>query len=883
MDSQSAGFGADSSRTIVIRINEPEMTREGHVVTAEKQENIPLSAHRLRVTYADGVVREMSVNDGQTILEAAEENGVPIVNSCQAGVCGTCVARCTSGDYELDTSIGLSQAEKDAGRILACQTVPTTDCEIFVDYPLENNAARMTAGVATVAGLERVGANVALLTLDVSGLEEALKFAPGQFAQLKVPGTSSWRNYSFVQAHGERPQLEFLIRILPDGAMSNYLGGQCKTGDRIEIRGPKGGFSLREGRRAVVLLAGGTGLSAILSIAQQLTDQSHAAPIELFYGVTDPADLALTDRLDDLARRNPLFRWQGIASTGAVGNGTKQGLVTDLLDEACFNGGDVDVYLCGPPGMVDATRQWLDAHRLGNANLYYEKFLPSGASSADRRRALAELKVDPVLMRQSGAGTAVVIGGSIAGIAAAKVLSEKFDRVIILEKDPTHQKMEGRPGAAQGWHLHHLLIAGQDEIERIFPGVIDDMVRAGAFKVDMGEQYRLFLVGAWKKPIKSGIEIVCAGRPLLEWCLRRRLDREPSIKYHYDSELCDLVIDPESDTVVGVIADCGGKLTVLACEFVVDAAGKNTPLPLLLEKHGYDKPDMEMDDINCFYSSMRHRVPPERVWKDRVMTIAYPYRPHQKYYAAQYFIDSSRTILSTSLIGYDCYDPPRNAEEFREFAKRMPTQQIGDELDGLEAVSPVYNFRYPTMQRFDYRRVNKYPGAIVAVGDSLASADPVSGAGMTKAFLEIAALRDLLRRPDLRDSKAALAYYRKVGTLGDQIWSVIREQTLRYPWIRDVEKKRKPLFRLKNWYVDRLMEAIHEYPELYRTFLAVTHFVSPATALMRPAVVARVMVKWLGTKLRFRKTLIEEVFGPYNPAESAAPKVAPTYADNAGI
>ena len=146
-------------------------------------------------------------------------------------------------------------------------------------------------------------------------------------------------------------------------------------------------------------------------------------------------------------------------------------------------------------------------------------------------------------MRRRGRGTAVVIGGSIAGIAAAKVLSDSFERVIVLEKDDPHRRREGRPGAAQGWHLHHLLTAGQIELERFFPGIVDDMVREGAFKVDMAAQYRIRLGGTWKKPATSDIQIVCAGRPLLEWCVRRRLDDEPRISFRYESEVADLVFE----------------------------------------------------------------------------------------------------------------------------------------------------------------------------------------------------------------------------------------------------------------------------------------------------------------------------------------------------
>ncbi len=316
----------------------------------------------------------------------------------------------------------------------------------------------------------------------------------------------------------------------------------------------------------------------------------------------------------------------------------------------------------------------------------------------------------------------------------------------MLEKDGRHSRREGRPGAAQGWHLHHLLTAGQIELERIFPGIVDDMVREGAFKVDMAAQYRIRLGGTWKKPGTSDIQIVCAGRPLLEWCVRRRLDDEPRISFRYESEVADLVYDRDSNTVIGVAVDRDGELEVVPAEFVVDASGKNTRIPEFLDRIGIGAPEVEQDIINCFYSTMQHRVPPERQWQDKVMVICYAYRPYEDTYAAQYYTDSSRTILSTSLVAYNCYSPPRTAQEFREFADLMPSPVVGENIDGLEPASPIYNFRYPNMLRLRYEKKRNLPRALLAVGDAYTSADPVSGLGMTLALKEVREMQLLLAK-----------------------------------------------------------------------------------------------------------------------------------------
>ena len=262
-------------------------------------------------------------------------------------------------------------------------------------------------------------------------------------------------------------------------------------------------------------------------------------------------------------------------------------------------------------------------------------------------------------------------------------------------------------------------------------------------------------MATWKKPGTSDIEIVCAGRPLLEWCVRRRLDDEPRIGYRYESEVADLVYDRENNAVIGVAVDRDGETEVVPAEFVVDASGKNTRVPEFLERNGIGAPEVEQDIINCFYSTMQHRVPPERQWQDKVMVICYAYRPYEDTYAAQYYTDSSRTILSTSLVAYNCYSPPRTAAEFREFADQMPSSVVGENIDGLEPASPIYNFRYPNMMRLRYEKKRNLPRALVAVGDAYTSADPVSGLGMTLALKEVRELQLLLAQVRSRASGSA--------------------------------------------------------------------------------------------------------------------------------
>lgn len=265
---------------------------------------------------------------------------------------------------------------------------------------------------------------------------------------------------------------------------------------------------------------------------------------------------------------------------------------------------------------------------------------------------------------------------------------------------------------------------------------------------------------------------------------------------------------------------------------------------------------------------MFHTVPPERQWDDKVMVICYAYRPFEDTYAAQYYTDSTRTTLSTTLVAYNCYSPPRTAAEFREFAKQMPSSVIGDNIDGLEPASPIYNFRYPNMLRLHYEKKRNLPKALLVVGDAYTSADPVSGLGMTLALKEVREMQLLLGKYAPNDPRLPRRYFRTIAKMADTAWFVIREQNLRFDWLKDVEKKRPFYFGALTWYMDRVMEFVHDDPDTYNEFLAVVHLVKPAAALMTPRVASRVIGKWARTKLSGQKTLIER-----NYADRGVPPV----------
>jgi hypothetical protein len=181
---------------------------------------------------------------------------------------------------------------------------------------------------------------------------------------------------------------------------------------------------------------------------------------------------------------------------------------------------------------------------------------------------------------------------------------------------------------------------------------------------------------------------------------------------------------------------------------------------------------------------------------------------------------------------------------------------IGKNIDGLEPASPIYNFRYPNMLRLRYEKKRNLPRALLAVGDAYTSADPVSGLGMTLALKEVREMQVLLAKYGAGHPDLPRRYYRSISRMADTAWFVIREQNLRFDWVKDVDQNRPFYFRVLTWYMDRLVELVHDDLDAYREFLAVVHLVKPPLALMKPGIASRVLGKWARTRLSGQKTLI---------------------------
>ncbi|WP_026534605.1 benzoate 1,2-dioxygenase electron transfer component BenC [Arthrobacter sp. H14] len=330
-------------------------------------------SHNVALGFEDGITRFIKVDPMQSVVEAAYKARINIPFDCADGACGTCKAFCESGTYDGGEYIddALTEEEAEAGYCLPCQVVPESD--LVLQIPTTSQAAKTAAGkfAATVSDVQHYSDTTIGFTLEVED-RETLSFLSGQYVNIGVPGAHVERSYSFSTGPDEK-HISFLVRITDGGAMSGYLRDRAQVGDQLELTGPMGSFFLRDIKRPALLLAGGTGLAPLLSMLEKMTTTAPAHPIHLIYGVTTDVDLVGMEKLEHYAGGidNLTFDYCVADPESSAPN---KGYVTSLIKPEHVNDGDYDVYLCGPPPMVEAVKGYLKSEGIEPANFYSEKF-----------------------------------------------------------------------------------------------------------------------------------------------------------------------------------------------------------------------------------------------------------------------------------------------------------------------------------------------------------------------------------------------------------------------------------------------------------------------------------------------------------------------------
>ncbi|MFN7979106.1 MAG: FAD-dependent monooxygenase [Vicinamibacterales bacterium] len=441
---------------------------------------------------------------------------------------------------------------------------------------------------------------------------------------------------------------------------------------------------------------------------------------------------------------------------------------------------------------------------------------------------------DDMAGERSRMGQAVVLGGSMAGLLAARVLSDHFETVTIVERDDLPREAAHRRGVPQSRHTHGLLASGIGVLERLFPGLGAELLAAGAVPCDSLRDLRWVFEGAPLAQHPSGIDGLMLSRPCLEAAVRRRTEATPRIVFREASHVERLTASSDGRRVTGVELRDGATLTA---DLVVDATGRGSRLPDWLATLGYDAPIEQRVEIGLTYTTRYFRRRPEHLQGDAGAVV--PPTPEGKRGGVMIAQEGDR--WSVTLIAHFVPGAPMDLAGFIDFTTRLPTRDIHDVVAQAEPVGDPVSSKFPASVRRRYERLTRWPEGLLTIGDAICSFNPIYGQGMSVSALEAMALHEVLAagRRDI-----GRRFFRAAARIVDTPWTTAVGNDLRMP---ETVGPRSVAVTAINRYMTRLHRVAHHDGTLAIRFMRVANLLAPPQSLMTPSSLWRV---WRGASGR---------------------------------
>jgi 2-polyprenyl-6-methoxyphenol hydroxylase-like FAD-dependent oxidoreductase len=430
---------------------------------------------------------------------------------------------------------------------------------------------------------------------------------------------------------------------------------------------------------------------------------------------------------------------------------------------------------------------------------------------------------------------AVVLGASMGGLVAARVLADFCERVTVVERDVLPHGAANRRGVPQGRHAHGLLGRGCAVLAELFPGFTEELCCAGAPVLDYQDLSEGYFSLAGHESIRTGAfknvpPALIPSRPLLESLVRQRLRAIGNVTLLEGYDVVELMPTSGGSRVAGALirSHNGHGEQVLAADLVVDATGRGSRTPMFLEALGYGRPAEDSVHVRVSYSSQLLRLPPGTLKEKMVLVSAVPGRPT----AMALFGYENDTWMFT-VCGMAGVEPPREPADMVSFADGLAPAHVLEAIRTGEPLTEVCRSRYPESRWRRYDTMRRFPDGLLVLGDAMCSFNPVYGQGMTVAALQAQALGDCLRHGT---TDLAKRYFRAAAKPIGVAWQFAVGGDLYLP---EIEGHRPWVLRLSNRYVDRLQTLAETDLAVAEQFVRVVGLLDPPATLLHPRMLRR--------------------------------------------
>lgn len=435
---------------------------------------------------------------------------------------------------------------------------------------------------------------------------------------------------------------------------------------------------------------------------------------------------------------------------------------------------------------------------------------------------------------------ALVIGGSLAGLFAARVLADSFDMVTIVDRDSFPVTPDHRKGVPQSYHAHGLLRTAFPIIEQLFPGIMNDLRANGA--ATAANKVPLAIVSPQGLlPLPKMPQTISFSRPLLEWHIRDRVSKRPEVYIIPNTEVTGLLATQDRTHVTGVqMRERGqeGHTSTLLADLIVDASGRHSEAPRWLVELGYEATPVETINSNLRYAS-RFYAKPEPFpaeWQSLIVN-GRPPHPHVGLILS---VDHGRWHVT--LGGMAGNAPPTDEAGFLQWARDLSDPSIYEALRVSQPLTSIRGYGTPENHLRHFERMQRWPAGFIVTGDAVCAFNPIYGQGMTVSALDAMTLKRCLQEQQrsLRANFEQHFQQQLAGTVADA-WLLATGQDLRFPGVRLKGARPRPGLRLLHRYIELVLYSAIVDPEIALAYFNVLMLANPPRSLVQPHMVAHVL------------------------------------------
>lgn len=428
---------------------------------------------------------------------------------------------------------------------------------------------------------------------------------------------------------------------------------------------------------------------------------------------------------------------------------------------------------------------------------------------------------------------AVVIGGSIAGVLAARVLSDYFEEVIIVEKDELENNSKVRTGTPQANHIHILLVKGKNIIQELFPSLEQDLLDKGANKIDFLNDGKYLLPSGWAQRFVSGIITFTLTRTLFESRLRSQLQNFSKIIFKSQTTITSFEL--ENSNKIFLKTDKGEKIQA---DLIVDCSGRNTQTPSWLTSVGYPKPNEVKVDSFVGYATRRY-IPPKNFAKNWKMLIILNKPTVNPRSGVIYPIEGGKWLVGLSGIGKNY--PPVDEHGFLEFTKKLENSELYDSIKDAIPDSEIHGYRIQGSRKYDYEDMEKWPENFLVLGDAVSVFNPFYGQGITSSALGAKVLSEMLKNEKF-DKEFTKKFQKKLARTISLPWILGTSEDLRWP---TTTGKRPTLFtRLVQTHAQRVLLLGPKSKLATKSFLEMMHMIKSPLIIFHPLILIRLILNF---------------------------------------